>query len=97
MTQDAPWPLLACPGLSWASLGPFLASPGSNFDPQITKTHPQIIGTCYFWKKKAPARKPAHRRPNLGQKLIFPKVEFGINEPSGFEATGLLTPPAPSI
>ena len=96
MTQDAPWPLLASPGHSWASLGPFLASPGSNFDPEITKTHPQIVGTCYFWKKKAPARKPAHRRPNFGQKSIFPKV-VGINDLSQIEATCLLTPPAPSI
>ena len=77
--------------------------------------------------KKAPARKPAHRRPNLGpkstshvpgffrrvikqkkrplpgslhsrsnlgQKRILPKVEFGSNDLSGFEATCLLTPPA---
>ena len=44
-------------------------------------------GTCYFWKKKAPARKLAHTSPNFGQKLILPKVEFGSNDLSGFEAT----------
>ena len=44
-------------------------------------------GTCYFWKKKAPARKLTHTSPNFGQKLILPKVEFGSNDLSGFEAT----------
>ena len=61
------------------------------------RTCPTIPGTCYFWKKKAPARKPAHSRPNLGQKSIFPKVDFWSNDPSQIEATCLLTPPASSI
>ena len=50
-----------------------------------------------FLKKKAPARKPARRRPNLAEKYVFPKVDFRINDPSQIEATCLLTPPASSI
>ena len=50
-----------------------------------------------FLEKKHPARKPAHRRANLRQKLIFPKVDFQINDPSQIEAACLLTPPASSI
>ena len=37
------------------------------------------------------SRKPAHIGPNLGHKMIFPKVEFGSDDLSGHEATRLLT------
>ncbi len=29
-----------------------------NFDIETYKINPKIPGTCYFWKKKAPARQP---------------------------------------
>ena len=69
----------------------------SGFGSEITKTHPKISRDVLFQKKKAPARKPAHSRPNLGEKSIFPKVDFRIYDPSEIEATCLLTPPASSI
>ena len=50
-----------------------------------------------FLRKKALARKPPQRRRILGEKSIFLKVDFPINDPSQIEATCLLSPLASPI
>ena len=54
----------------------------------------ETTGTCDLLKNKVPARKPAHTSPTLGRQMFFPKVEFGLNDRSGYEATCVLTLPA---